>query len=72
VAGSAAAAPVAAMAGWIPQMARSDAALRVAVATQAVRRRVDEDIIRTFLAVGHAPATPRARPGAPHAGARER
>src|SRR5689334_21669844 len=60
-----AAAGAAAIAGWIPQMASSDAALRVAVATQADRRRVDEDIIRTFLAVGHVPATPRARPGAP-------
>src|SRR4051794_18311040 len=63
---------VAAIAGCTPQMARSDAALMVAVATQADRRRVDEDIIRTFLAVGLAPRRRGHDPALPRAIARER
>ena len=60
------------MAGWIPQMASSDAALRVAVATQAARRRVDEDIYSYLSGCRARPRDVAGTPRAPHADARKR
>ncbi|GCE75342.1 hypothetical protein CBZ_03980 [Cellulomonas biazotea] len=53
--------PAAAIAGVIPATAKNDETPTVATATQADRRRVVDDIVRTFLVCGRALAASRGR-----------